>query len=97
MTEEEEAMSKGVAWFIGDAEEQIHIQRKKNEYSLQHGRILVDQQPPIGRMIQLRDRRQVRVDSERLELEYRMKRGVFGRAMDRFRYAYLCCLDWMLP
>lgn len=90
-------MAKGVAWFIGDAEEQIHIQRKKNEYSVQPSRILVDQQPPAGKRIQLRDRRQVRADSERLERENRFKRGVCGRAMDGFRYGYLCCLDWISP
>lgn len=90
-------MAKGVAWFIGDAEEQIHIQFQdhRNEYSEQPSRILVDQQPPTGKRIQLRDRRQVRADSERLERENRFKRGVCGRAMDRFRYGYLCCLDWI--
>ena len=92
-------MAKGVAWFIGDADEEIHIQiqNHRNEYSVQPSRILVDQQPSSGRRIQLRDRRQVRLDSERLERENRFKRGICGRAMDRFRYGYLCCLDWISP
>jgi hypothetical protein len=51
--------------------------------------ILVVQQPCSGRRIRLRDRRQVRVDSERLEFENRTKGGVLGRAMDGFRYGYL--------
>lgn len=92
-------MAKGVAWFIGDPDEDIHIQIQdhRNEYSAQPSRILEDQQPPTGKIIQLRDRRQVRADSERLERENRFKRGVCERAMDRFRYGYLCCLDWISP
>lgn len=90
-------MAKSVAWFIGDAEEQIHIQRKKNEYIVQPSRIFVQQQPRRVRKIQLRDRRQVRVDSERLAQEIRSKRGVLERTMDRFRHSYLCCLEWMSP
>lgn len=88
-------MAKSVAWFIGDTEEQIHIQRKKNEYIVQPSRIFVQQQPRRAKKIQLRDRRQVRVDSERLAQEIRSKRGVLERTMDRFRHSYLCCLEWM--
>jgi len=88
-------MAKSVAWFIGDAEEQINIQRMKNEYSVQPSRIFVQQQPRRVRRIQLRDRRQVRVDSERRAQEIRSKLGVLERTIDRFRYGYLSCLEWM--
>jgi hypothetical protein len=94
-------MAKDVAWFIGDPDEeiqiQVQVQTHRNEYSVQPKRILVVQQPCSKKRIQLRDRRQVRVDSERLEFENRTKEGVLGRAMDSFRYGYLCCLEWMSP
>ena len=68
-------MAKGVAWFIGDPDDEIRIQVQahRNECSVQPSRLLVDQQPLTGRRNQPCDRRQVRVDSKQEALENRDK------------------------
>ena len=90
------AMANSIVWYIGEENKQVSIRRLPRWVHVeQPDRLGVCSQPQQQEPLRLRDRRQVRADSERRARELESRRSITRRFVDRFRASYLCCMEWL--
>ena len=89
-------MANSIVWYIGEDDKQVSIRRTMNDgYVEQPSYLHNESQPQQQEPLRLRDRRQVRADSQRRALEYESRRSMTQRLADKFRASYLCCMEWL--
>lgn len=86
-------MTNSIVWYIGDEKKQFSIRRlSSNECVEQPSQLHIARQPMPAEPLRLRDRTQVRADTERRALELELRRTIAERLVDKFREGYLCCM-----